>query len=173
MKRAIIADARKCCFPPIIDARARVLILGTLPGEESLRLQQYYGHPRNAFWNVIAHALGEKPASDYDKRVAMLLRHRLALWDVLSSADRTGSLDAAIRNPAPNDFAALFAARPRLRAMAFNGQTAKTLFRRHIISSAHQTAAEFLLPSTSPAYTMPVEEKAKRWRDALQAALAL
>src|SRR5262245_54668581 len=99
----------KYSFPPIVSNGARLLILGTLPGEESLRLQQYYGHPRNNFWPLIA-ALSNKPLPErYEERTALLTANQWALWDVLEGAERIGSSDAAIRNPTANAFAELFA----------------------------------------------------------------
>lgn len=156
--------AAKRCFPPIIDERARVLILGTLPGEESLRLQQYYAHPRNHFWPVIADVAGASRPDTYDDRVAMLRRHRIALWDVLASAERSGSLDSAIRNGVANDFETLFSRFPDIGAIAFNGQGAQALYRRHALQSR---ATHILLPSTSPTNTKPLAKKIRAWRDAL------
>ncbi len=168
------ASPAKRCFPPIISEGARVLILGTLPGEESLRRAQYYGHPRNHFWPIIADALGEKLHENYERRVAMLTRNRLALWDVLASADRTGSLDSAIRGARANDFASLFRAHPSLTAIAFNGQPAHKFYRRHVArpnGAPHGERSLIVLPSTSPAYTRPLDEKAALWREALRAVL--
>ncbi len=97
----------KQSFPPFVDSRARILILGTLPGEESLRLQRYYGNPRNLFWRVLADVFAEPYVIEYEQQKAMLRRNRIALWDVLHSAERIGSLDSAIKNPVPNDIAKL------------------------------------------------------------------
>ena len=88
----------KFSFPPIIGANARLLILGTLPGEESLRLRQYYGHPRNHFWPLIAAIFDKSLPAAYAERERLLKRNRSALWDVLESAERVGSLNSAIRN---------------------------------------------------------------------------
>jgi len=91
----------KLSFPPIADSSCVCLILGSMPGEESLRRQQYYGHPRNAFWRIINENL---PNRSYEDRCSFLLAHGIALWDVLKSAHRQGSLDSAIRNEKPNEF---------------------------------------------------------------------
>lgn len=166
--------ALKACLAPIIDQRARVLILGTLAGDESLRRQEYYGHRRNHFWPVIASAIGGPLHESYQHRVAMLTRNRLALWDVLASAERSGSLDSAIRNPIPNDFATLLQAHPSLRTIAFNGQRAHALYRRHIAGLAgvpHGRLTLAILPSTSPAHVRPLAEKAAQWKATLHAAL--
>lgn len=162
-------DAAKRCLPPIINDRARVLILGTLPGEESLRQQRYYAHPRNHFWAVIAAVAGEHLPDVYEDRIEMIKRRRIGVWDVLASADRSGSLDSAIRNAVPNDFATLFSRYPGIGAIAFNGQGARTLYRRH---APHADIRLILLPSTSPTNTRPLAEKVRAWRDALGPVLA-
>ncbi|RUP07932.1 DNA-deoxyinosine glycosylase [Hyphomicrobium sp.] len=160
----------KYSFPPISPAGARLLILGTLPGEESLRRQQYYGHPRNHFWPLIA-ALADKPLPlSYEDRLALLNVNRWAVWDVLEGAERIGSADAAIRNPAANAFGAYFAANPEIRAIAFNGQKARTLFRRFVIKPgivAENDFAMIALPSSSPLYTKTLDEKLAVWREKL------
>lgn len=167
------ASPAKRCFPPIISDGARVLILGTLPGEESLRRRQYYGHPQNHFWPIIADALGEKLHENYERRVEMLTRNRLAVWDVLAQAERSGSLDSAIRNARTNDFASLFCVHPKLKTVAFNGKGAQALYRRYVTRPSGNSDALTLmaLPSTSPAYTRPLEEKSALWRSALCTAL--
>ncbi|AGK56408.1 G:T/U mismatch-specific DNA glycosylase-like protein [Hyphomicrobium denitrificans 1NES1] len=157
----------KYSFPPIVAPDARLLILGTLPGEESLRLQQYYGHPRNHFWPLIAAIFGEAVPADYAERVKLLKRNRCALWDVLESAERSGSSDAAIRNATSNPFAAFFADYPNIRTIAFNGQKARELFRRHVVRPGHVSEQDFTtidLPSSSPLYTKSLEEKLSVWR---------
>ncbi|WP_045837387.1 DNA-deoxyinosine glycosylase [Hyphomicrobium sp. 99] len=157
----------KYSFPPISPAGARLLILGTLPGEESLRLQQYYGHPRNHFWPLIA-ALSDKPLpATYEDRLALLEINRWAVWDVLEGAERIGSSDAAIRNPAANAFGAYFAANPAISAIAFNGQKARDLFRRFVVKPGLVAETDFAmieLPSSSPLYTKTLDEKLAVWR---------
>lgn len=158
----------KQCLPPIIDGRSRVLILGTLPGDESLRKQQYYGHPRNHFWPVISELVGSPLSEFYDARVSMLTNNGLGLWDVLASAARSGSLDAAIRDPVPNDFATLFMQYPKLHTLAFNGQKAHALFRATVMTLMEIRDSRFrfvVLPSTSPAHVRPLAEKAAQWRE--------
>jgi double-stranded uracil-DNA glycosylase len=160
----------KYSFPPFVPDRARLIILGTLPGEESLRLQQYYAHPRNHFWPLIA-ALSERPLpATFAGRVALLKSIRWAIWDVLEGAERVGSSDAAIRNPAANAFGAFFAAHPDLRTVAFNGQKAHELFRRYVLKTGHVDPNGFSLielPSSSPLYTIPFEDKLAVWRERL------
>jgi double-stranded uracil-DNA glycosylase len=167
--------ALKIGLPPIVGAAPRVLILGTLPGDESLRRQEYYGHPQNHFWRVVADALGEALGDNYAARIAMLTRHRLALWDVLASAERTGSLDAAIRHGEANAILELLADCPSIRTIAFNGQGAERLFMRHIARPSGgppQGVTLLRFASTSPAYVKSFAEKSAQWRDGLRAALA-
>lgn len=166
----------KCSFLPIVGPNARILVLGTLPGEESLRLQQYYGHSRNQFWPIIASICGEELPIGYSDRVAMMLRSKVALWDVLHSAERNGTaLDSAIKNECPNDFGSFFRQYPLIRTVAFNGNNARKFFKRHVEKKQDIPAdLKFLdpLPSTSPAYARPLEAKASRWRDAFLSASA-
>src|SRR5215475_13892032 len=113
---------------PIVWPHARVLILGSLPGDESLRRQQYYGNPRNQFWSILSRVYGTPIGADYGERLAFLERHGIALWDVLARAERHGSLDSNIRNEAPNDFGDLFRALPDLRVIALNGAKSASAF---------------------------------------------
>jgi TDG/mug DNA glycosylase family protein len=108
-------------FAPIADENSRILILGSMPSVASLRKGQYYGHPQNAFWRLMPALLGEPFTEDYAQRTAMLLRHGVALWDVLKSCEREGSLDSNIKRPEVNDFAAFFDAHPRISRVYLNG----------------------------------------------------
>ena len=140
---------RKAGFPAVTDASTRVLILGSLPGEASLAAQQYYGNPRNAFWRLMEGVLGAPlvPLA-YEDRLTTLLAHGVGLWDVIGEAERPGSLDAAIRDPAANDLVALIDTLPNLRGVAFNGGTAAKLGAR-LVGDRVPTLA---LPSSSPAH---------------------
>ncbi|MGQ0455579.1 MAG: DNA-deoxyinosine glycosylase [Hyphomicrobium sp.] len=169
------ADTIKIGLRPIIGADARVLILGTLPGDESIRRQEYYGHPRNHFWPIIAMLSGKDPPEPYADRVAMLCQCRLALWDVLASAERAGSLDSAIRHGAANAISELLAQHPGIHTIAFNGQGAAKLFKRRVVKPGCIEAEKFALislPSTSPAYTKSLSDKSAEWRAHLGTALA-
>lgn len=156
-------------FPPIADAHARVLILGSLPGQESLRQQQYYAQPRNAFWTLMGRLFGAGPDLPYDERARRLIQSGVALWDVCAAAHRPGSLDAAIRpdSVVPNDFAPFIAAHPHIRLIAFNGSKAAELYRRLVLPglpAAHQAIRCETLPSTSPAHaSMTPGDKLARW----------
>jgi hypoxanthine-DNA glycosylase len=161
---------KKRSFPPIVAPDARLLILGTLPGEESLRLEQYYGHPRNHFWPIIASVFGGTHEDDYRERCARLTKNKVALWDVLQYAERRDSLDSNIKNEVPNTFDAFFAQNPGICTIAFNGQKAHAFYRRYVSKMsgiAHDRHRILILPSTSPAYTRSFDEKAAEWRKAL------
>ncbi|MFY8208760.1 MAG: DNA-deoxyinosine glycosylase [Caulobacter sp.] len=154
-------DAAKRGFPPVVDAKTRVLILGSLPGDASLAAGQYYGHPRNAFWRLMEGVINAPlVARGYEDRLATLLAHGVGLWDVIETARRPGSLDAAIREPAANDLMALIDTLPALRLVAFNGGTAGRLGGRLI----GDRVATLALPSSSPAYAARTfAQKAADW----------
>jgi len=151
-------------FPPIIDERARILILGSFPSTASLAAQQYYAHRQNQFWRLIS-ALLEVPLvdRDYAARQQVLRDAGIAVWDVYASCERAGSLDSAIRGAVLNDFSRLGKLAPGLRRVCFNGQTAG----RHARMFAGLGYATQLLPSTSPAYTLAFEQKLAAWRTPL------
>lgn len=149
-------------FEPFVDARTRLLILGSLPGEVSLRASQYYAHPRNAFWPLVGGLVGEDLAAlAYRERLERLKAHGIGLWDVIASARRSGSLDAAIRSPEAADLQRLVAGLPALRAVAFNGGLAARLGRRILSGLDHLQL--FDLPSSSPAHAVPLATKARLW----------
>lgn len=153
--------ALKHGLPPVVRPDARLLILGSLPGEASLRAARYYAHPRNQFWHLMQGVVGAPlDALDYHERLEELGTRRIALWDVVHTARRSGSLDGAMREIEARDLAGFVAGLPELRAVAFNGGTAARLGRRAL---AGTTLALVDLPSSSPAYTLPFAEKARRW----------
>jgi TDG/mug DNA glycosylase family protein len=153
---------RKSSFPPVAAPDTRVLVLGSLPGERSLAAQRYYAHPRNRFWHLIGKVVGvELEPLDYEARLAALLEARVGLWDTIASAQRTGSLDAAIRAAEPNPLAALAASLPALRAVGFNGQASARIGMPQLAGSG---LALVPLPSSSPANAaIPLAEKEKLW----------
>lgn len=152
---------RKVGLPPIARGDARILILGSLPGDASRAASQYYAHQRNHFWQLVGDAIGiELVGMDYDERVVILQSAHIALWDVVSEADRQGSLDQKIRNVQLNELRALADRLPYLRAVAFNGMKAATL----ASGAFDELPVDILqLPSSSPAYTISMVEKAKAW----------
>ena len=118
---AFDAVAAKHGLAPLVGADPRILILGSLPGDESIARQEYYGHPRNRFWKVLAAVFGESVPETYGQKKEFLFRHRVALWDVYASAERDGSTDARIKNPVTNDIPGFLAAHPGIRIIALNG----------------------------------------------------
>ncbi|HTV97102.1 MAG TPA: DNA-deoxyinosine glycosylase [Steroidobacteraceae bacterium] len=154
-------------FPPISSPFARVLILGSLPGRLSLERGEYYANPQNSFWKIIAAQVPDLPG-DYPGRVRVLIEQRIALWDVLAAATRSGSLDADISDDSiPNNFRAFLHAHPEIRLIGFNGGTAAKLYERHVIptlTDAQRAIPTAALPSTSPAHAaLSFAEKAARW----------
>ena len=146
------ADAEKRSFPPSADASARVLILGSMPGEESLRQRQYYAFKRNAFWRIMEELFAFDPALEYEERLARLRAGGVALWDVLASCRRRGSLDTAITAARPNDIAGLLRRCPKIAAIGCNGTAAFTLLRRFQPELRERAGLTIVrLPSTSPA----------------------
>jgi len=163
-------------FPPIAAADARVLVLGSMPSVASLAKQQYYGHPRNAFWPIMGRLFGAGPELAYDERRRILSARGVAVWDVLRQCHRDGSLDTSIcrDSEAANDFRAFFRGHPHIATLFFNGQKAEMAFRRHVLPEVEQTAREFRyvrLPSTSPAHAgRSFEQKLSAWRAVRRAA---
>jgi hypoxanthine-DNA glycosylase len=155
-------DAVKRSFPPVADDRTRVLVLGSLPGEESLARSQYYANPRNHFWRLIGGVTGlDLAALPYEARLRALLEARVGLWDTVGSATRRGSLDGAIRDHRTNDLADLAARLPGLRAVGFNGGKSAALGMTQL--AGRPDLALIPLPSSSPAYTRPFDEKLAEW----------
>jgi len=149
-------------MPPAGSNDAKLLILGSLPGEASLKAQRYYAHPQNQFWRLLGRAIGEDLADiPYEARLVRLAARRIALWDVVGEASRDGSLDGSIREATPNQLREFAATHPNLRAIAFNGKTSARIGRA---SLGELNVVELIdLPSSSPAYTLSFDEKAKRW----------
>ena len=150
---------------PVIDPRARVLILGSFPSTASLAAQQYYAHPQNQFWRLLGAVIGQPlKAMDYAARIAAVQAAGVAIWDIYASCERAGSLDSAIRDAVANDLAGLQESAPALRRICFNGRTAA----RRIREMEALGYEAVVLPSTSPAHAgMRFEEKLARWREAL------
>ena len=152
----------KSQFPPVVDAAPRLLILGSLPGDASLKAAQYYAHPRNGFWPLIGGVLDEPlTALPYPDRLDRLKARGVGLWDVIASAQRSGSLDAAIKSPEAADLRGLIESLPELRAVAFNGGLAAKLGRRILSDLNGVTLID--LPSSSPAHAISLSAKAAGW----------
>jgi len=168
----VTATARLQGFPPLAAAGARVLVLGTMPGAASLRAGEYYAHPRNAFWGIMAALLEGRQDAPYAERVAAVTRRGIAVWDVLGACSRAGSLDTAIdpKTIVVNDFGGFFAAQPRLALVVFNGGKAAELFSRHAlpILGPGTGPPTLRLPSTSPTNArLRFDAKLAAWRAAL------
>jgi len=152
---------------PIVNINARVLILGSMPGEESLRRQEYYGYPRNHFWPLMAEISGFDLPDSYNERISMLDRIGIALWDVIGSCFREGSLDTNIKDEEPNDLFRIIEEMIGLRVVIFNGQKSAKSFKRHFgFTSLEQAGIEYrVMPSTSPANTAGYEKKLAAWSE--------
>src|SRR5689334_12670974 len=162
--------AQAWSFPPLARADARVLILGSMPGAESLKRQQYYAHPANAFWPIMGELFGAGADLPYGKRVERLLARKVAVWDVLETCERPGSLDGSIvrDSEVPNDFDAFFRRHPSIRVVFFNGAKSENVFRTRVRAGLgpRADALRFVrLPSTSPAHAgLSRAAKLKAWR---------
>ncbi len=160
------------CFAPVARADARILILGSVPGQKSLQQQQYYAHPRNAFWPIMLTLLGSGNDLPYTQRLAILCTHKIALWDVIDNCQRPGSLDSAIAGTSvhSNDFQTFFTQQPRISAVFFNGAKARQLFDKRVMKDlqAPQLVHFQCLPSTSPANArLNLQQKLDSWKDIL------
>ncbi|MEB0138176.1 MULTISPECIES: DNA-deoxyinosine glycosylase [unclassified Undibacterium] len=153
----------KRCFEPVIDAGTRLLILGSLPGEQSLMRNEYYGNKQNRFWQLVGAVIdAELHQLPYPDKLATLLRHGIGLWDVVAQAQRAGSLDSQIRARDDNDLLGLLAQHPGITSIAFNGGTAAKLGLRVLgAQAAHYRIVA--LPSSSPAYTLAYANKLAAW----------
>jgi len=161
------------CFEPIAGYDARILILGSLPGAESLRLGQYYANPRNCFWRIMSEVLGFSLDLPYADRIIQLQQHRIALWDVCASAYRAGSLDSKISQAIVNDFESFLTAHTEIALICFNGKASETLYSKSVWPLRPERLAQIptkQLPSTSSANAqMTFVQKLAPWTGALVA----
>lgn len=155
-------STRISSFPPIISDTSKILILGSVPGVKSLQMQQYYAHPQNHFWKIIFELLGEEFTFDYEKRIEIISKNNIALWDVIDTCNREGSLDTKIRNEEHNDILKLLNAHPPIRAIFCNGQ--KSFKNLKKILGKESEIPVFVLPSTSPLHTIPFDKKLNGWK---------
>ncbi|MFC3158627.1 G/U mismatch-specific uracil-DNA glycosylase [Chryseobacterium arachidis] len=149
-------------FPPIIDNNSKIIILGSIPGVKSLEKQQYYGHPQNKFWKIIFELFHEEFTEDYDKRIQVLKKNHIALWDVIDSCERKGSLDSEIKNEEANQIEELLEKYPNIQAIFCNG--GKSYKNLQKILGKNYKIPVFLLPSTSPLHTVSFEKKLEEWK---------
>lgn len=156
-------------FPPIVRKDATVLILGSMPGEESLKRNEYYGNPRNSFWNIMSVLLGFDPNLSYSDRVEILKENKIALWDVIKACDRHGSIDTNIKNKTiiENDFAPFYKKFPGIKNVFFNGIKAENEYNKKVLPKLSEIKCEIKydrLPSTSPAMKkLSINDKMLKW----------
>lgn len=157
-------------FPPIAGNQAKILILGSMPGEASLAAQQYYAHPRNAFWPIMTQWLHIDPHASYEEKVTALQSSPVALWDVLKSCKRVGSLDSMIETGTQisNDFSSFFSIHRKITHVFFNGGTAEASFKRYVLPGSGLDLTFARLPSTSPANArLSFDDKCRVWHEML------
>lgn len=162
----------KTAFPPVIDSKAKVLILGSMPGEASLVAGQYYAFERNAFWRIMGELIGVAADMPYEERLDALQQAGIALWDVIERCEREGSLDSAIVQTTliANDFAAFLDQWSNIKTICFNGKSVERLFRTHVMKKQRirDDLRTFTLPSTSPANAQySFEQKLTMWNTIL------
>lgn len=157
--------AKRTCLPPIAGDKPKILILGSMPGAASLRKQQYYAHPQNQFWRLLGEVLGEDLAAlEYPDRLALLKKRGVALWDVLASCRRPGSLDADICDEEPNAVGK-FIRETGVRAVFLNGGKAEAAFNQFVADALPCGVEVRRLPSSSPAHaSWTFDEKLQAWR---------
>ncbi|MFH1996581.1 MAG: DNA-deoxyinosine glycosylase [Candidatus Omnitrophota bacterium] len=156
---------RVFCFPLIINKNSKVLILGSFPGITSRRKNEYYGHSRNSFWKLVFDLLEEGiPSDDYRKKIRILKKHRVGLWDVVASCGIQGSSDSDIKEYTQNDIDAILKKYKNIKAIFANGKKAYKILHETLRTKIHLN----YLPSTSPAHTMPFKDKKDQWKKILK-----
>ena len=148
-------------FPPIVSKDSKILILGSVPGIKSLEMQEYYAHPQNKFWRILFELFQEDFTADYAEKIELLKKNKIAVWDVIDSCERKGSLDTEIKNEAHHDILQLLQDFPSIKVIFCNGQKSFKSLRK--ILPDDLKIAILVLPSTSPAYTIPYQQKLKDW----------
>ncbi|WP_101688624.1 DNA-deoxyinosine glycosylase [Dysgonomonas massiliensis] len=164
--------SRKTAFPPIVDQHTKILMLGTMPSEESLKRQEYYGNPKNQFWTLLFTVYKQPFVSDYRERVAFLHEQHIGIWDVLQSCEGEGSLDSKIKNERANDFSTFFERYPQIESICFTSKKAEQFYKKYV--GLDNQRSYFVLSSPSPANArMSFAEKSHQWRDLLERILSL
>lgn len=149
-------------FNPIVDSKTKILILGSIPGVKSLEKVEYYGNKQNQFWKILFSIFKQENVSEcYKNKVNFLLQNRIGLWDVVQNCERKGSLDIAIKNQEINDFNSFFNEYPQITTLVFNGKTAYQFFYKKY--GQIKGITYYVMPSTSPANTIPFEKKLNEW----------
>ena len=154
----------KTSFAPIADQKTRILILGSLPGDKSLAENQYYAHPRNRFWRVLAEITDSQLPNNYEEKINLLQQNKIGVWDVVRAAKRVGSLDTNILDEVPNDLDSFIELHPKLEIIAFNGAKSQKLFDKYFRRKAE--LKYIALPSTSPANALfTFERLCEKWQE--------
>ena len=148
-------------FPPIVSKDSKLLILGSVPGIKSLEMQEYYAHPQNKFWRILFELFQEDFTADYAEKIELLKKNKIAVWDVIDSCERKGSLDTEIKNEAHHDILQLLQDFPSIKVIFCNGQKSFKSLRK--IFPDDLKILILVLSSTSPAYTIPYQQKLKDW----------
>lgn len=155
-------------FAPALTPECHTLILGTVPGAESLRKQQYYGYLRNPFWPILGEIFNFDPELPYGERLLALNRHGIGLWSIIKQCERRGSLDSNIKNPVFNDLAGLLLSHPKLKKICLDGKSTEKFLRRYQKGNQLPEFTLCILPSSSPAHAaMNYQEKLAQWRNYL------
>lgn len=149
-------------FPPVVSNNSKVLILGSVPGVKSLEMQQYYAHPQNHFWKILFQLFNGEFTTIYQDRIDFILKNKLALWDVIDTCERKGSLDSNIINEEANDVRKLLADYPNIKAIICNGQ--KSYKNLQKVLGKQTEISIFVMPSTSPLHTISLEKKMQEWQ---------
>jgi len=148
-------------FEPIIDKNSKILILGSFPSIDSFKNSFYYGHKQNQFWKLLADIFEENIPKTIEEKIDFLKKHKIALWDIVKSCNRKGSLDNCLKNIEVNDIEKLLKKYPNIKAVFFTGRKAQQLYKKHF---SHLNISTLYLPSPSPAYKkLSYEEKLKEW----------
>lgn len=154
------------CFDPIVDSNTKIIILGTLPGIESIISGEYYKNPRNCFWRIMYELFDETITNDYAEKCSFLLRHEIGVWDVLDCATREGNDDLNIANPVVNNFTDFFKQYPGIKGMIFNGRKAEKIFKRYLPDLFSEVRHETVL-SSSGALARPCDVKLANWKNSI------
>jgi hypoxanthine-DNA glycosylase len=153
-------------FKPIATPQSHILILGTMPGEKSLQLQEYYGNRGNRFWSIMFSIFGKELTHDYNQKIKLLTDNGIALWDVLAYCHREGSLDSNIKNEVPNDFEDFYKAHPHIKHVFFSSKNAAAYYDKYV--GRNKGITYITLPSPSGANaSMGYVQKLERWKEAL------
>ncbi|MDI1309873.1 MAG: DNA-deoxyinosine glycosylase [Methylotenera sp.] len=158
-------------FEPIVDEESEIIILGSMPGIQSLQAGEYYAHKQNAFWKILNKIFPQHSLNNYEEKIAMLRLNNIALWDVLKSCERQGSLDYDIilKTMQVNDFYELFNKYPRIQKVCFNGAFAEKSYTRFVLKNLKSSISYVRLPSTSPAHaSLSFDEKLMLWKKELK-----